>query len=227
MKKLVLSATVIVALFTACEKEKTEPQLNPAQTNSTADVQTSGSRYYYKGQEVTKGFLKSITTENHWLVIDDKKVISHYVFDTEEELQNFAKSTPYANTVANRFSQINAAREYAAAHHSIEEYERTGIVPSDLTNYVQQLSGSAKPNGVGLMFDDLNAGGSFFPLSGSPQGTLPGFDNRAESASGAGLANDVWDKKFWGGSSRFLILGTGTVINFDGLNFQNMASSAW
>jgi hypothetical protein len=226
MKRIFLSAAIIATIFTACEKEAMQPQ-NSADA-SVQIPQKSDALYLYRGKEVTLAFLNSLTTENHWLVIKNKGSYTYNVFDTEQELQNFAKTTSYASVFAEKFAKVEAARAYAAAHNSIASYESTGTVPADYTEYLAKVTGVSKTAGVGVLFDDLNGSGAIFPISGNPQATLPGFDNRAESAGGIGLANSVWDKTFFRGSSRYLLLGTGQdVVNFDGLGFQNVTSSCW
>ncbi len=226
MKKIFLGAAIISTIFTACEKDAVQPQ-NP--TDASIQVpQESKAVYRYHGKEVTLAFLNSLTTENHWLVIENNGSYTYNVFDTEQELQDFAKTTAYATIFANKFAKVEAARAYAAAHNSIASFERTGTVPADYTEYLAGVANVSKTAGVGVLFDDLNGSGSIFPISGNPQATLPGFDNRAESAGGIGLANSVWDKTFFRGSSRYLLLGTGqSVVNFDGLGFQNVTSSCW
>ena len=181
----------------------------------------TSSIYYYKGNEVSATSLPSTNYESHWLVIEYNGKTNNYVFDTEVELENFAKTTSYANVLADKFAKVKATRAYSAKNHSIEKFEQTGVVPEDYTAYLQSLTRAGRVNGVGILHDNLNASGSIFPISGAPQPILPGFDNKAESASGFGLVNSVWDRTFFRGSSRYLLLGTGAVLNFDGLNFQN------
>lgn len=225
MKKLILSAAACVILFAACEKEKVQPQQTPSQAGVSP---ASTSVYYYNGKEVSINSLPSANTESHWLVIESNGKINNYIFDTETELESFAKTTSYGRVITDKLTNVRAARAYAAQHHSIEQFEQTGIVPEDYSSYLRTASGAAsKSFGIGVLHDNLNASGSIFPITGSPQATLPGFDNRAESASGVGLANTVWDKTFFRGSSRYLLLGTGTYVNFDGLGFQNVTSSEW
>jgi hypothetical protein len=50
------------------------------------------------------------------------------------------------------------------------------------------------------------------------------FRNKAESATGAGLANFLNDRRWFGGTSFYLLLGTGTIVNFSGV-FGNRAES--
>jgi hypothetical protein len=226
MKKLILSAAVVASIFTACKKETIQPQ-NPADT-SVQVPQEKKTTYHYHGNEVTLDFLKGLTTENHWFIAEINGSLTYNIFDTEVELQNFAKTTPYASAFASKFEKVQAARQYAATHNSIASFESTGAVPADYTQYLASINGASKTAGVGYMADDLDGGGTLFPISGNPQATLPGFDNRAESAYGLGLANTIYEKTFFRGSTRYIFLAAGGwVINFDTIGFQNVTSSCW
>ncbi len=226
MKKLILSAAVITTIFTACKKETTQPQ-NLTET-STQVPQQNKAVYHYHGKEVTLDFIKALTAENHWFIAEINGALTYNIFDTEAELQNFAKTTPYASAFASRFEKVQAARQYAAAHNSIAIFESTGVVPADYTEYLTSVNGASKVAGVGYLADYLDAGGTIFPISGNPQATLPGFDNRAESAYGLGLANTIYDKTFFRGSTRYIFLAAGGWdVNFDTINFMNVTSSCW
>jgi len=83
--------------------------------------------------------------------------------------------------------------------------------------------------GVGVLLDYNNCNGPSCPLTGSPQFSLFGFKNRAESARGIGLANTVGDKTWFRGRGVYLILGTAECLPFyfSSGHFLNMAESAW
>lgn len=104
-------------------------------------------------------------------------------------------------------NKIESARKYAEDNGIITHYEQTGEVKKEYLDYLASLD---KPNrGVGILHDNLNGSGTWVPLTGTGQPTYGSFNDRAESASGIGLANTIYDRTFWRTPARWLTLGTG------------------
>jgi len=227
MKKLVYSGLMLASMgmaFTSCNKEiengKVQQQVKQEEAASAKPIRFLNAA----GQEISKADANMDLDNAVLIVSEEKSGISARYFTSETEAYAYVCSQ-------SKFSKIQKTMEIAKEIRelAIQTGDLSVENPADYSAEMKQLLSSypaEQTKGVGLLFDNLNASGSIAPLTGSPQPTLFGFNNKAESASGAGLANNIWDKKFFSGSSIYLLLGTGSVINFDGLGFQNRAESA-
>src|SRR5690606_23323242 len=148
---------------------------------------------------------------------------AHY-FTNEDKAYEYICSKP---------SLIDAKLKLEFTRDVRELAELTGDInktnPEDFSDAMKEKLASfntIQEKGVGVLYDFLNAQGPTTIVTGNPQFTLFGFNNRAESAQGVGLANWLWDKRWFSGTSVYLLLGTAGVINFNALNFQNRAESS-
>lgn len=161
--------------------------------------------------------------------LNKKGEVENFEFQGEEEFLNYLKDNHigFYSECKTKIDRLKKARKFAYENGIVSHYNDTKKIPEEYTNYLNELfPNTESTRGVGILWDNLNASGSNRPLLGNPEPTFFGWNNRAESATGVGLANFVFERIFFGGDSRYLLLGTATNIPFDGINFRNKTSSA-
>lgn len=236
MKKLILLISTIALFSTACNKVKPTIESNPITSKnyrslSTTYVGDPNCVYHYKGEIISyKSIPENIETGVQY-VTDKEGRLDIFVFDNEIEFKEFVQlggyiSTYESSTILAKMELIEKARKYATNNGIIEYYEKTGIIKEDYLNYLNTLS--KKTRGVGVLHNNTDGSGTWVPLTGTGQPTFGNFNDKASSASGIGLANTVFDRTFFRGANRWIVLGTGGLLPFNGaINFDNRTASAW
>lgn len=206
MKKIILAISAIALFSVACNKAKTT--IEPS-TSTTKNVRSEDEAITF------------VTDK-----IDGK--IQYFTFENENEALSFLEEKGIFQDEIEKIKKTQDLREYAISIGEIENYEATGTISDNYTNYIN--ANFKKSRGPGALHDNPNAGGSAISTGTTPQPTLYYFNDRAESASGLGLVNWLHDRTFFRGPSLFYSItlsnGPSFIINFAGFNFSNKAASA-
>lgn len=156
---------------------------------------------------------------------DSRSGIKAQYFKTEEDAYNYVSGNPKLIEVKEKMDFVRQVRSLA---------EKTGDIniddPELFSKEMKTLLASYNPNadrGVGMLYDLSPPAGDSFPVTGNAQVTLFSFNNKASSAKGVGLANYLWSRTWFRGSSVYLLFGTGIYIPLAPIGFDNKACSSW
>ncbi len=213
----------------SCTKDINDIEI---QSNAKLETQKSINEQYdiqilnFSGNQITSNQINMETGDAVLFVepcIDNSFKYTLRYFKSEEDAYNYVCTTKGMEEIKIQMDYIKSVRDLAQVTGDINIDD-----PNEISKELKILfsnSSFEQTKGVGILFDNLNGTGSFSALTGNPQPTLFSFNNRAESAKGIGLANRIFDKKWFRGNSVYLLLGTAGLIPFDGINFRNKAES--
>lgn len=222
MKKLILSTITLSVLLFSCQKELVEEIVVDSnsvdfKTNLVVDA---------NGKELSSSDLKG----DYSFIVEESnlpnKQYKFTYFSSENEVYNFVTANSKYNEIKVSIDKAKTIRTLAEKTGDINiEDPNSENISAEMKELLASYEVTNKTAGVGVLWDNLNSSGPSFPVLGVP---IPGygkFRNKAESANGAGLANTIHDRTWFRGAARYLLLGTGTTVNFNGMNFRNRAES--
>lgn len=222
MKKLILSTITLSVLLFSCQKELVEEIVVDAnsvdfKTNLVVDA---------NGKELSSSDLKG----DYSFIVEESnlpnKQYKFTYFSNENEVYNFVKSNSKYNEIEISIDKARKVRNLAEKTGDINiENPTSENISAEMKELLASYEVSNKVSGVGMLWDNLNSSGGTFPILGFPTPGYGKFRNKAESANGVGLGNTIHDRTWFRGSARYLLLGTATTVNFDGMNFRNRAES--
>lgn len=231
IKYLMSGFSICLALLVSTSCEKKEVFKKATKTNESQQIENNetSSPDYFDENYYNTSKLIFITDK-----LNKENKVEQFEFEGEKMFLSFLKGNAPSlfEEINTKIEKLTKARRYAYENNIVTEFDAHGTIKESYTQYLKDLFSNNDSNnsrgtrGVGILWDNLNASGSNRPLTGGPVPTYFGWNNKAESATGIGLANSVFDKNFFGGSSRYLLLGTGTVIPFDGIGFRNKTNSS-
>lgn len=153
-----------------------------------------------------------------------------HLFKTTVELKNFESDSPEVIETKKRLSQTKQITElaYETGDYKIES-EETEKYSSEITSLlrsIEQEINTGADRAPAILHDNINAGGSIRPITGSPTPSLGSFKDRAESLSGSpALVTILWPKTWFRGTA-VSIFHNIVYTNFTG-SISNNAESAF
>lgn len=218
----------------SCKKDAVENPNN--NSNLIPKFREAGEwiyQYYNSDLELISSDDIDTNIEYHLIVetINDS-VVKVVYFESEEDAYQFTVSTGQYVDLKNKIEAVRAIRDFAT-QYSVD-FNSDNEPPQAVLDFIDQYNTGNKTTGVGLLREHVTCpsslfGSSYF-MSGNPQWTLGNFRNKASGAQGGGLANMVWDNRWFGGRGVYLLLGTGNAIPLVkqcGIDFNDRAESCW
>lgn len=250
--KLKLGATIVACALTggltflACKKEnknveRTNNTNNTSQQPTVAHREVGTFEYQYYDKNLTSidpadiddtlpDYVLLVKTDSTAAGFDS--IVKVIYFESENDAYAFAVANAEYAEMKTKIETARLIRNFADAH-GVNENTPDDQVPQEVLEYVAEFTlygkGTKATSGAGLLREYVSCpsgvyGGACF-VSGLPQWTLGGFNNKASGAHGLGLSNFCWDGKWFKNSWIFLFFGTGVPIPFGCAFFDNRAES--
>ena len=210
MKKVVFYIGVLALLTISCDKEEVKEVINNETevNNGTSDekfkcVYTNSQGNIMGTDQVDFSLPDYVVFVES--VDENTRTINARYFFTEEEAYNFSLESDGYESFPKKVEQVREIRALAQLtgddQLGIDESDVYSTEMQELLRNIEVENGVNNDRGVGILHDGPSGNGSVAPLTGSPQPSLFWFRNRAESASGVGLGNWLWKKRWFTGGS--------------------------